>query len=52
MPQVSTINFVAGQNRANNTVVGLGPGGTVTAYCSGAGPGSVHLILDVVGYFE
>ena len=51
-PLASTINFAAGQTRANNAVVPLGPGGTLTAYCIGAGPGSVHLILDVNGYFE
>jgi hypothetical protein len=51
-PQVSSINFAAGQTRANNAVVSLGPGGAVTAYCTGPGSGSVHLILDVNGYFE
>ena len=50
-PLVSNINFAA-QTRANNAVVPMGPGGTVTVYCAGAGPGSVHLILDVNGYFE
>ncbi len=52
LPLASNINFAAGQTRANNAVVSLGPGGTVTVYCVGAGPGSVHLILDVNGYFE
>ena len=52
LPLVSSINFTAGQTRANNAVVPLGPGGTVTVYCVGVGPGSVHLILDLNGYFE
>jgi Subtilase family/Calx-beta domain len=52
MPQASTLNFSAGQTRANNAVVPLGAGGTVTVYCSGGTAGSVHLILDVSGYFE
>jgi hypothetical protein len=51
-PQVSTINFAAGQTRANNAIVPLGAGGTVTALCSGGAPGTVHLVLDVSGYFE
>jgi subtilisin family serine protease len=51
-PLVSAINYVAGLTRANNAVVPLGPGGTVTVYCEGASPGSVQLILDVDGYFE
>jgi hypothetical protein len=51
VPTVSNINFSAGQTRTNNAVVPLAGDGTVTAYCSG-GTGSVHLILDVNGYFE
>ena len=49
----STINFAAGQTRANNAVVAVGDGGYVAA-TFGTGPeaGFVHLIVDVNGYFE
>jgi hypothetical protein len=52
LPMASTINFSAGQTRANNAVVPLAADGTVTAYCAPAGAGSVHLIIDINGYFE
>jgi hypothetical protein len=47
----STINFGAGQTRANNAIVSLGSNGfSVTSALGGAG--SVHLLVDVYGYFE
>jgi hypothetical protein len=49
-PTASTINFVAGLTRANNAVAALAPDGTITVYCEPAA--SVHVILDVSGYFE
>jgi hypothetical protein len=51
VPPTSTINFAAGQTRANNAVLSLGPAGDVTV---GSGPpvGTVHFILDVTGYFQ
>jgi uncharacterized repeat protein (TIGR01451 family) len=49
-PGTSTINYVAGQTRANSAVVGLGANGELSAV---AGPsGQVHLIVDVAGYFQ
>jgi hypothetical protein len=50
VPNASTINFIAGQTRANNAVVGLSAAGELTARC--APSGSTHLILDVNGYFK
>jgi hypothetical protein len=50
-PPTSTINFRAGQVRANNAVVSLGPLGGFNAEASLAG-GSVQFILDVSGYFD
>jgi subtilisin family serine protease len=47
VPLVSSVNFVAGQTRANNAVVSLG-GGSVTVLSTAA----THFILDVNGYFE
>ena len=57
LPFTPTINFNAGQVRANNAVVQLaGDGtGTVTIYYGAVGPGAltatVDLILDVNGFF-
>jgi parallel beta helix pectate lyase-like protein len=51
LPPVSTINYSAGQTRANNAVVTLGPNGDFVVRCVQSG-GTVQLIVDVVGYFE
>ncbi len=50
LPTVSTINYGAGETRANNAMVRLDPDGQLAVYC-GQGSGTVHLILDVNGYF-
>jgi hypothetical protein len=52
VPQVSNINFSAGQTRGNNTIIPISPGGTISVYCSPGTSASVHVILDVDGYFE
>ena len=51
---VSTINFGAGQTRANDAVLPLANdgSGTVNANASVAGGGAVHLLIDVDGYFQ
>jgi glucose/arabinose dehydrogenase len=53
-PQASTINFGQSQTRANNAVTGLAADGSgnLTVAATVAGGGKVHLILDVVGYFQ
>jgi hypothetical protein len=51
LPLASTINYRAGQTRANNAVVLLGVAGDVQVFC-GQLSGSVQLILDVTGYFQ
>ena len=51
LPSTSTINFQAGQTRANNAVARLGSDGGLSVFCALAS-GTVHVILDVVGYFE
>jgi hypothetical protein len=50
----STINFQAGQTRANNAVVTLAPDGTLAAtpILEGSASGTVDLILDLSGYLE
>jgi hypothetical protein len=50
-PRASTINYGAGQTRANNAIVALGADGTV-AVRSDQQTGSVHFILDVNGHFQ
>jgi hypothetical protein len=51
LPLASTLNFRAGQTRANNTIFALGSAAGVTIH-AGIGPGSVDVILDVTGYFQ
>jgi hypothetical protein len=51
LPPTSTLNYVAGQTRANNAIVGLSPTGALAIRCAQAS-GSAHAILDVTGYFE
>ena len=47
----SAINFRAGITRANNAILFLGEDGDVAVSCV-LPSGSVHMVLDVVGYFE
>ncbi len=51
LPLTSAINYRAGQTRANNAIVTLSSGGTLSVFC-GQATGTVHLILDVNGYFQ
>jgi Calx-beta domain len=51
LPSTSTLNYTPGLTRANNAVVALSPSGALAVRCSQAS-GSVHVILDVTGYFE
>jgi hypothetical protein len=50
----STINFGTGQTRANNAILPLAFDGTGTIAVTPfvVGGGTVHLIVDVSGYFE
>jgi uncharacterized repeat protein (TIGR01451 family) len=50
-PLTSSLNYTAGATRANNAIAALGNAGDLTVLASQAS-GSVHLILDVNGYFE
>ncbi|HYK41548.1 MAG TPA: metallophosphoesterase family protein [Thermoanaerobaculia bacterium] len=47
----STLNFRAGQTRANNARVSLGPGGSIEVR-SGMTGGAVDVVVDVSGYFD
>ena len=51
VPSTSTLNYVAGQTRANNAIVGLSPSGALAVRCTQAS-GTAHIVLDVNGYFE
>ena len=50
-PAVTTINYSAGQTRANNGVLSVGSGGYFFVHCEQSS-GSVQFILDVSGYFQ
>ncbi|MEP7008859.1 MAG: hypothetical protein ABJC13_00900 [Acidobacteriota bacterium] len=53
-PGVATLNFSAGQTRTNNALVQLATDGS-GSYAASAfvlGSGTVHVIVDVAGYFE
>ena len=50
--ETTTLNFVVGENRANNVTIGLGPDGTLTAVLRAAdSTTTADLIFDVTGYF-
>lgn len=51
LPLASTINYGAGQTRANNAIVPLGTNRSIDVF-SGQPSGTTHFILDVVGYFR
>lgn len=54
VPGTSTVNFAAGQTRANNAILLLASdaNGTLGLIPFLNGGGTVHVILDVSGYFE
>ena len=52
LPDTSTINFGPGQVRANNAILQLGDDAGLAALPFLADGGVVHLIIDVLGYFE
>jgi hypothetical protein len=49
-PATSTLNFSAGQIRANNAVLSLGTDGAIDVF--NGGTGAAHLLIDVTGWFE
>jgi hypothetical protein len=52
LTESSAINFRAGQTRANNAVILLATDGTGGISATNRSTGTVHLILDVSGYFQ
>lgn len=51
-PPTSSLNFVRGQTRANNAVVGLGTGGMLSVLPEMPPAGFTDVVIDVVGYFR
>jgi hypothetical protein len=48
LPSTSSLNFLAGETRANRAIVPVGPDGTVTIYNRA---GSSHVVVDVNGWY-
>jgi len=51
LPLASTINYRAGQTRANNAIVQIGANDSIAVTC-GQSSGTTHFVIDVVGYFR
>jgi uncharacterized repeat protein (TIGR01451 family) len=51
IPLASTINYGLGQTRGNNAILTLS-GGQIAVFVAQPSATTVHLILDVTGYFE
>jgi uncharacterized repeat protein (TIGR03803 family) len=51
MPATSTINYSAGQTRANNAIVSPNAAGAITVHCAQES-GTVQFIVDVNGYYQ
>lgn len=52
VPPTNTVSFAAGRTRANNAILKLSAGGVLKVSASVAGGGTVHVLLDVNGWFE
>jgi len=48
-PLISTLSYRSSKTRANSSIAGVGPDGSINIYNSGS---SVHFIIDVSGYFQ
>lgn len=52
IPPASTLNFSAGRTRANNAILKISSSGLLQVSPFVAGGGTVHVVLDVNGWFE
>jgi hypothetical protein len=52
VPTVSALNYSAGQTRGNNGIIPLNAIGEIAAFAGQAPTTTVHLVIDVNGYFE
>jgi hypothetical protein len=48
LPPTSSLNFLAGETRANRAIVPVGPDGTITIYNRA---GTSHVVIDVNGWY-
>jgi hypothetical protein len=48
LPSTSSLNFLAGETRANRAIVPVGPDGTITIYNRA---GTSHVVVDVNGWY-
>ena len=51
-PLTSLLNFAPGRERADNAILRLGPFGDLTLLCGMLSAGNIHVVIDVVGYFD
>jgi hypothetical protein len=51
LPVATTINYHAGDTRANNATIALGPTGAFTVHSDQAS-GDVDILVDVNGYYQ
>jgi hypothetical protein len=51
LPLASSLNYTAGQTRANSMTLSLNEGGEASVFC-GQAAGTAHFLMDVNGYFE
>lgn len=52
VPPTNTVSFTAGRSRANNAILKISSSGVIKVAPSVAGGGTVHVVLDVNGWFE
>ncbi len=52
LPLMAAITFAAGQTRTNNAIARLGAGGMLATFAGQPAGSTVHVIVDVTGYFE
>jgi hypothetical protein len=52
LPLASTMTFEGLQTRTNNAIVPLAPDGTLALQAFVAAGGTVHVVVDVAGYYE
>jgi hypothetical protein len=52
VPPTNTVSFTAGRDRANNAILKISSSGVLKVAPSVAGGGTVHVVLDVNGWFE
>jgi hypothetical protein len=52
VPTVSAVNYASGQTRGNNGIIPLNASGEIAAFAGQAPTTTVHVVIDVNGYFE